>query len=177
MTRAEKTQLIEDLSVKLKEAQYFYITDSSFLTVEQVNNLRRQFFEKGIEMKVVKNTLVRKALENLPEEKNVKKLYDVLTGPTSILFTEVANAPAKVIKEFRKSHDKPVLKAAYIDSDVFVGDEQIGALAELKSKEDLLGDVIMLLQSPIKNVVSSLQSGSQTIAGLLKALEERGESN
>lgn len=177
MTRAEKTQLIEDLSVKLKEAEYFYITDSSFLTVEQVNNLRRQFFEKGIEMKVVKNTLVRKALESLPEEKNVKKLYDVLTGPTSILFAEVANAPAKVIREFRKSHDKPVLKAAYIDSDVFVGDDQIGALAELKSKEDLLGDVIMLLQSPIKNVVASLQSGSQTIAGLLKALEERGESN
>lgn len=177
MTKSEKTQLIEELSVQLKESEYFYITDSSFLSVEQVNNLRRQLFEKGIQMKVVKNTLMRKALDTLPEDKNVSGLYDSLKGPTSVLFTEVANAPAKVLKEFRKTHDKPVLKAAYIDSDVFIGDEQIAVLADLKSKEDLLGDVIALLQSPAKNVLSALQSGSQTLAGLVKALEERGTEN
>jgi|SRR5690625_5005506 len=177
MTRAEKTQLIDDLSNKLKEAEYFYITDSSNLTVEQVNSLRREFFEKGIEMQVVKNTLIRKALEKLPEEKNVEELYEVLKGPTSVLFTEVGNAPAKVIKEFRKKHKKPVLKAAYIDASVYMGDEQLDTLADLKSKEDLIGDVIMLLQSPAKNVLSALQSGSQTLAGLLKALEEREEKN
>jgi len=103
-------------------------------------------------------------------------LYDSLVGPTSILFTEVANSPAKILKEFRKKHDKPILKAAYIDTDVFVGDDQLGPLSELKSKEDLLGEVIGLLQSPAKNVLSALQSGSQTIAGLVKALEERGEN-
>lgn len=176
MNKAEKTQFIETLSAKLKDAEYFYVTDSSALTVEQVNNLRRQLFEKGIEMKVVKNTLMRKALDTLPEEKNVAGLYETLIGPTSILFTEVANAPAKILKEFRKKHDKPVLKAAYIDTDVFLGDDQIGPLSELKSKEDLLGEVIGLLQSPAKNVLSALQSGSQTIAGLIKALEERGEN-
>lgn len=176
MNKAEKTQFIETLSAKLKDAEYFYVTDSSALTVEQVNNLRRQLFEKGIEMKVVKNTLMRKALDTLPEEKNVAGLYETLIGPTSILFTEVANAPAKILKEFRKTHDKPVLKAAYIDTDVFLGDDQIGPLSELKSKEDLLGEVIGLLQSPAKNVLSALQSGSQTIAGLIKALEERGEN-
>lgn len=177
MTRADKTQQIEKLSAQLKDAEYFYITDSSALSVEKVNILRRQFFENGIEMKVVKNTLMRKALDTLPEEKNVSGLYESLKGPTSILFTEIANAPAKILKEFRKTHEKPILKAAYIDTDVFIGDDQIEPLSELKSKEDLLGDVIGLLQSPAKNVLAALQSGSQTLAGLLKALEERGAEN
>src|SRR5690625_5549577 len=127
MTRAEKTQLIDDLSNKLKEAEYFYITDSSNLTVEQVNSLRREFFEKGIEMQVVKNTLIRKALEKLPEEKNVEELYEVLKGTTSVLFTEVGNEPAKVIKEFRKKHKKPVLKAEYLDVSVYMGEEPLTA--------------------------------------------------
>lgn len=177
MTRAEKTQMIESLAAQLQDSEYFYVTDSSALTVEQVNNLRRQLYEKGIEMKVVKNTLMRKALDTLPEEKNVAGLYETLIGPTSILFTEVANAPAKILKEFRKTHEKPILKAAYIDTDIFLGDDQIGPLSELKSKEDLLGEVVGLLQSPAKNVLSALQSGSQTIAGLVKALEERDNSN
>jgi len=177
MTRTEKSQFIEALSTQLQESEYFYVTDSSALTVEQVNILRRQLFENGIEMKVVKNTLMRKALDKLPPEKNVSQLYEALKGPTSIMFTEVANAPAKILKEFRKTHDKPVLKAAYIDSDVFLGDEQIGTLSELKSKEDLLGEVIGLLQSPARNVLAALQSGSQTLAGLVKALEERGAGN
>jgi large subunit ribosomal protein L10 len=124
-------------------------------------------------MKVVKNTLAQKALESFPEELNYDALYESLKGPTAILFTETANMPAKVLKEFRKESEKPVLKAAYIETAVYVGDDQIDSLAKLKSKEELIGDVIALLQSPAKTVISSLQSGGQTISGLLKALEER----
>jgi large subunit ribosomal protein L10 len=173
MTKAEKTAVIEALKEKLEGVQYFYLADSSTLTVEQVNKFRGLCFEKGIEMKVMKNTLIRKALENSPEERKFEGLYDSLKGHTAILFSEVANVPAKVLKDFRKDHEKPVLKAAYIDTDIFIGDEQIEALADLKSKEDLIGEIIALLQSPAKNVISSLQSGGQTLVGLLKALEER----
>jgi len=142
--------------------------------VAEVNELRGKCYENNIEMKVVKNTLAKKALESVAEEKG-SPLYDVLSGPTSVLFTETANAPAKIIEEFRKTHDKPVLKAAYIDSSIYIGDEYVKELAALKSKEELIGDVILLLQSPIKTVVGQLQSGGQTIAGLVKALSERGE--
>ena len=175
MTRAEKNATIENLKEVFENNQFFYLTDASTLTVEEVNNFRRACFEKGVEMKVVKNTLAQKALESFPEEKNYESLYQVLKGPTAILVTDVANAPAKLLKEFRKKHPKPELKAAYIDTDVYLGDDQIDSLATLKSKEDLIGDVILLLQSPIKNVLGSLQSGGTTIMGLLKALEERGE--
>ena len=175
MTKAEKTAVIEALKEKLEGVEYFYLTDSSTLTVEQVTQFRRMCFEKGVEMKVVKNTLIRKALEAAPEERNFEGLYDALKGHTAILFSEVANMPAKVLKNFRKSNEKPTLKAAYIDTDVFLGDDQIDILSKLKSKEDLIGEVITLLQSPAKNVVSALQSGGQTLTGLLKALEERGE--
>lgn len=173
MTKAEKTALIADLKQKFSESSFFYITDSSTLTVEQVNKLRALCYEKGVEMKVVKNTLAIKALEENAEEKNYTPLFDALKGPTAIMFAETGNVPAKVIKEFRETAERPVLKAAYIDSDVFIGDDQIEALASLKSKEDLIGDIILLLQSPIKNVVGSLQSGGNTIAGLVKALQER----
>lgn len=173
MTKSEKTATIEALKEKFDQQSFFYIADASTLTVEQVNNFRRQCHAKGVEMKVVKNTLARKALEALPEERNYSSLFDALKGPTAILFTETANVPAKIIKEFRKTNDKPVLKAAYIESDVFSGDDQIAVLADLKSKEDLIGEIIGLLQSPMKNVLGSLQSGGNTIMGLLKALEER----
>ena len=127
-------------------------------------------------MRVVKNTLVKKALEAAGgEELGYDGLYDSLKGPTSLMFTSVANSPAKLIKEFRKGHDKPILKAAYIDQSVYVGDDSLDALASLKSKEELIGDIVMLLQSPAKNVLSALQSGSSTIAGLVKTLSERGE--
>ena len=175
MNKNEKTQLIEDLKVKLADAQYFYITDSSELTVAQVNQLRGLCYKQGVEMKVVKNTLARKALESFGEDKGFEGLYDALKGPTTILFSETGNVPAKLIKEFRESHDKPLLKAAYIDSDVFIGDDQLDVLKSLKSKEELIGEVIVLLQSPIKNVLGSLESGKSTLAGLVKALEERGE--
>jgi len=178
MTRQEKATVIEELKEKFEHTEFFYIADSSTLTVQEVNDFRRLCFEKGIEMKVVKNTLAQKALESAPEEKNYAQVYEALKGPTAFLFTDTANAPARVIKEYRKDHERPILKAAYIDTSVYMGDDQLETLTKLKSKEELLGEVIGLLQSPIKNVIGSLQSGGQTLSGLLKALEERagGES-
>jgi len=170
----EKIATVEALKEKFSNSQYFYVTDYSTLTVEQINKLRRACFEKDIEIKVLKNTLVRKALEQV-NDMAYTGLYDALKGPTAIMFSEVSNAPAKVIKEFRESNEKPTLKAAYIDTDIFLGDDQVEALSNLKSKNELIGDVILLLESPIKTVIGSLQSGGSTIAGLLKALEERGE--
>lgn len=175
MTRDNKAAVVEELKAKFAEASSFYITDSSELSVLQVNNLRRLCFEKDIELKVVKNTLVKKALESISEDGKYDELYGSLAGPTSLMFCETANSPAKVIEQFRKDHDKPVLKAAYIDSSIYLGDDSVKELAALKSKEELIGDVIMLLQSPIKNVVSALQSGGKTIAGLVKALEEKAQ--
>lgn len=173
MNKAEKTQHIELLKQKFDENSNFYITDSSTLSVAEVNELRGACFEAGIEVMVVKNTLARKALESFGDDKNFEAIMDVFTGPTTLMFTEVANAPAKVIEEYRKSHGKPVLKAAYIDSAVFIGDEQIKELSKLKSKEELIGEIIGLLQSPMSNVLGSLQSGGQTISGLVKALQQR----
>jgi len=173
MTRTEKEATVELLKEKFSNTEHFYITNASTLTVEQINKLRSMLFEKGIEMRVVKNTLARKALEALPEEKNYAEVFDALKGPTALMFTTVANAPAKVIKEFRGKDDYPILKAAYIDSAVFMGDDQLSTLSDLKSKEELLGELIGLLQSPIKNVMSALQSGGNTIMSLLQALEEK----
>jgi large subunit ribosomal protein L10 len=173
MTREEKSTIINELKEKFANNSYFYIADSSKLTVEQVNNLRALCFEKGVEMKVVKNTLAQKALEHDAAERGFEGLYQALKGPTTLLFSDTGNVPAKLIKEFRKKSDKPVLKAAYIDSAIFFGDDQIDVLASLKSREELVGDIILILQSPIKNVLGSVQSAGQTITGLLKALEER----
>ncbi len=174
MTKAEKSTTIELLKDKIGNSQYFYVTDSSTLTVEKINDFRRECFNKDIEVSVVKNTLVKKALEALDND-NYTPLYDILKGPTTLLFTDKASEAAKVLAEFRKTNDRPVLKGAYIDSDVFIGDDQIDVLKKIKSKEDLIGDIVLLLQSPIKNVIGSIQSGGNTITGLLKALEERGE--
>jgi large subunit ribosomal protein L10 len=175
MTREEKTTVISELKEKFENNPYFYFTDSSTLTVDQVNKLRSMCYEKGVEMKVIKNTLAKKALLDNAEEKGFTPLLDVLKGPTTVMFADTANVPAKLIKEFRKTFDRPVLKAAYIDAGVYVGDDQVDALAALKSKDELVGDIILLLQSPMKNVVGSLLSGGNTIAGLLKALEERAQ--
>ena len=174
MTRSEKVAVVEELKEKFENSSSFYVTDSSTLTVAEVNVLRGQCFEKGVELRVVKNTLVKKALEALPEDKNYAELYDSLKGPTALMFCETANLPAKLIEEFRKTHEKPVLKAAYIDASVYVGDDQVKSLAALKSKEELVGEIVGLLQSPAKNVISALKSGGSTIAGILKTLEERG---
>ena len=175
MNKSNKGVAIEELKEKLETANFFYITDSSSLSVEKINNLRRICFNKGVEMKVVKNTLLRKAMESFGEERGYQGLFDALHGPTAIMFTETANVPAKIIKEFRKDDKRPIIKAAYIDTAIFMGDQSIEDLVNLKSKEQLIGEVITILQSPAKNVISALKSGGQTIAGLVMALEERAE--
>jgi len=176
MTRAEKSNQVAELKDKLSNSNFFYLTDSSTLTVEQINELRGKFFEKGIEMRVVKNTLAKKAMEQASETGAFEGLYDSLKGPTAILFTDVANAPAKIIKEFRGDNERPMLKAAYIDSSVYIGDDQLKTLAALKSKEELVGEIISLLQSPAKTVISSLQSGGNKLSGIIKALGDRPEA-
>jgi len=178
MTRAEKTVAIQELTEKFADAKYFYITDCSELTVEKINNIRRACFEENIQLKVVKNTLIKKALKGAAEttEENYEELYEVLKGPSALMFTDKGNAPAKLIKKFRKELDRPVLKAAYIESEIYVGDDQVETLSAIKSKEELIADVILLLESPIKNVLGSLQSGGNTLSGLLKALEEKADA-
>lgn len=173
MNKQEKDQVIEQLREKFDNSAYIYFTDASAMTVEQVNKLRRLCFQQGIEMTVVKNKLAKKAMERLGEERRFEQVFTALQGPTAIMVTDTANAPAKLIKEFRKGGTKPALKAAYIDSDVFFGEESLEVLIALKSKGELVGEVLLLLQSPIKNVISALQSGGHTIAGLVKTLEER----
>jgi len=175
MTREEKAQIIEELSGKFANHPHFYITDASGFTVAQVNNFRRLCFKSGIEYKVYKNTLIQKALEK-QEGTDFSPLFKALHGFSGVMFSkEFGNLPAKVIKEFRlKLEGKPVLKAASINSDLFIGDENLKMLSELKSKNELIGDVIAALQAPAKNVVSALLSGKNTVAGLVKALEERG---
>ena len=176
MTRAEKQKAIKVLKKKFKNNNFFYLTDSSALSVADVNDLRGRCYEKGVELKVVKNTLAIKAMQALSVDRGYDKLYEALKGPTAIMFSETASVPAKIIKEFRKDHEKPVLKAAYIDSDVFYGDDQIDSLSSLKSKEEVLGEIIGLLESPIQSVISALDGGS-TIASLLSALEDRAETS
>lgn len=171
MKKEEKNVIIDSLSEKIKNSKNFYLTDISALNAADTSALRRQCFKEDIKLVVVKNTLLKKALESI--EGNYDELYSVLKDSTSIMFSETANSPAKLIKEFRKSHDKPVLKGAYVEESIYIGDEQLDALSSLKSKEELIGDVILLLQSPMKNVLSSLNSGGQKITGLLKALSEK----
>jgi len=172
MNKEEKHDLVLALTEQMKEYGNFYITDTSNLTVAKINNIRRKCFESDITMKVAKNSLIRKAMEATGGD--YTEMYDVLKGSSSILFSKSATAPAKLIKALRKQGDKPVLKAAYIDSAIFVGDNQLDALINLKSKEQLIGEIIGLLQSPAKNVISALQSGGNTLAGLVKTLQERG---
>lgn len=175
MNKEQKTATIEALKEKFAENSFFYIADASTLSVEKVNKLRRLFFEQGIEMKVVKNTILRKALETAPEEKNYAAIYEALHGPTALLFTETANLPAKLIKEFRGDNEKPAVKAAYIDTAVYIGDDQLDALTKLKSREELIGGLLGLLGSPAANLLGALNSGGGNVMGLLKALEEKGE--
>ncbi|MFD2873836.1 50S ribosomal protein L10 [Mucilaginibacter ximonensis] len=172
MNKEEKHDLVLALTEQMKEYGNFYITDTSNLTVAKINDIRRKCFESDIKIQVAKNSLIKKAMEAAGGE--FTEIYDVLKGSSSILFSKSATAPAKLIKQLRKTGDKPVLKAAYIDSAVFIGDNQIDALTKLKSKEQLIGEIIGLLQSPAKNVISALQSGGNTLAGLVKTLQERG---
>jgi len=172
MNKEEKQDLVVALTEQIKEYGIFYITDTSDLTVEKVNNIRRKCFESDITMQVAKNTLIKKAMEAVGGD--FTPMYTALKGSSSILFSRSATAPAKLIKQLRKAGKKPILKAAYIDSAIFVGDDQIDTLINLKSKEQLIGEIIGLLQSPAKNVVSALQSSGGKLAGIVKTLQERG---
>ena len=171
MTKQEKHEIVKNLLAKLNENNIFYLADISELDAETSTKLRRMAFKRDVSLNVVKNTLLRKALE--AAECSYEEFYDVLKGNTSILFSEVGNAPAKLIQEFRKKNKKPILKGAYIEEAIFIGDDKIDTLAQIKSKEELVGDIITLLQSPAKNVLSALQSGGSTIAGLVQTLSEK----
>ncbi len=171
MKREEKNVVIENLAEQLKEYSHFYLADITALNAADTSALRRKCFENDIKLVVVKNTLLKKALEK--SDANFEELYPVLEGATSVMFTNSGNVPAKVIKEFRKKHDKPILKGAYVQESIYVGDNMLDALVAIKTKEELIGDIIMLLQSPAKNVVSALQSGANTIHGVLETLSKR----
>lgn len=172
MTREEKAKYIDQLATELTDANIFYLADTADLTVEVVNNLRRRCFQSDIRMRVVKNTLLEKAMDRV-DGRDYGDLRGTLAGATSIMFSEVGNAPAKLIQEFRKKNAKPLLKGAYIEDAIYVGDDQLEALVAIKSREELIGEIIGLLQSPVKNVVSGLTGAGGKIAGILKTLEER----
>lgn len=179
MTRDEKKVIIDGLTEKFKENPFFYITDASGFSVAQINAFRRTCYDKGVEYKVYKNTLIKKALENLDADYS-KLSEEALKGFSGIIFSkETSNLPAKVLLDFRKKLGKkevrPLFKGAGVDSDVFIGEANLEVLSTLKSKQELLGDLIGLLQSPAKNLVSALLSGQNNLTGVLKTLAEREE--
>ena len=171
MKRDEKQVIIDNLAEQIKAYKHVYISDISELDAAATQALRKVCFESNIKLIQVKNTLLRVALETL--DTDYKELYGVLKGSSAVMLSDTGNAPAKLIKEFRKSHDKPVLKAAFVEECVYVGENQLDALVSIKSKEELLGDIVLLLQSPMQKLISALESGKNTIGGVLKTLEDR----
>jgi len=171
MTREEKSLIIDDLTGQLTDSSTIYLADISGLDAVNTSKLRRACFKANVKLAVVKNTLLFKAMEK--SDKDFGELPEILKGNTSLMISETGNAPAKVIKEFRKKSDKPVLKGAYIEESVYVGDDQLDALVNIKSKEELIGEIITILQSPAKNVISALKSGGSTISGILTTLSEK----
>lgn len=171
MTREEKKEIIDSLTEQINNTPHFYLTDISNLNAVDTSNIRRKCFNEKIKLVVVKKTLLTKAIEN--SNKNIEEIKNSLKNSTSIMFCETANVPAKLIQEFRKKSDKPVLKAAYVEESVYIGDNQLSLLVNIKSKNELIADIIALLQSPMKTVVSQLQSGKHIIGGLVKTLSER----
>lgn len=171
MRREEKNSIIDGLKEQINNASHFYLADISNLNAAETSNLRRKCFEKEVELVVVKNTLLKQALEK--SEGNFEELYDTLKNSTSIMFCETGNIPAKLIKDFRKAHERPVLKAAFVEESIYLGDEQLDMLSSLKSKDELIGDVLALLQAPMSNLLSALQSGGDKMAGAIKALAEK----
>ncbi len=171
MTREEKSQVIKDLTAQLSENTNIYLADISGLNAGQTSDLRRACFKAGIKLSVVKNTLLEKAME--ASEKEFGELPSILKGNTSVMYSETGNGPAKVIKAFRKKSDRPLLKGAFIEEAIYLGDDKLDSLVNIKSREELIGDVIALLQSPAKNVISALQSGGGKLSGILKTLSEK----
>ncbi|RYM32406.1 50S ribosomal protein L10 [Brumimicrobium glaciale] len=172
MNREEKAQYIDNLTAELKEAGIFYLADTSQLSVAKINDLRARCFKANVSLRVIKNTLLAKAIDRI-EDRDLSELKKALSGPTAIMYAEVGNAPAKIIKDFRKKTERPILKAAYVEETIYIGDENLDALVEIKSKDELIGDIISLLQSPAKNVISGLKGQGGKIVGILKTLSER----
>ncbi len=173
MTREEKSQVIEELTAQLADNANIYLTDISGLNAGTTSDLRRACFKSDIQLAVVKNTLLEKAME--ASDRDFGDLPSILKGNTSVMYSETGNAPAKVIKAFRKKSEKPLLKGAFIEEAVYLGDENLDMLVDIKSKEELIGEIVGLLQSPAKNVISALKSGGGTIAGIIKTLSEKSE--
>jgi len=171
MRREEKNAIIDSLAEKLKEYSHFYLTDTAQLNAADTSDLRRKCFENDIKLIVVKNTLLKRALDM--SEGKFEELYPVLKGTTSIMFAQSGNGPAKLIKEFRRKHDKPVLKGAYVQESVFIGESMLDTLISVKTREELIGDIILLLQSPARNVISALQSGGNKLHGVLETLSKK----
>ena len=172
MTREEKNQAIAELVADVTAAPVVYLAETSALDAETTSSLRRMCFKNDIKLKVVKNTLLKRAMDEV-EGRDFSPLYETLKGNTTLMLGNVGNGPAKLIKEFRKKHDKPVLKGAYVEQECYIGDGELTALSEIKSKDELLGELVGLLQSPAKNLISALKSGGGTIAGIVKTLSER----
>ena len=171
MRKEEKTLAIDSLVEQINSSSHLYLTDISGLNAEDSSDLRRMCYGKNIKLLVVKNTLLKLAMDKA--DNDYEGLYETLVGSSAIMFSEVGNAPAKVIEEFRKKNEKPLLKGAFVEASIYIGDDQVKTLSTIKSKEELIGDVILLLQSPMKNVMSSLNSGNNLLSGLVKTLSER----
>ncbi len=171
MKREDKAIIVDEIKELVGKYSHLYFTDISELNAKQTSELRRTCFEQDIKLVVAKNTLLKLALDQ--SGKNTEGLYSTLVGSTSIMMSNTGNAPAKLIKDFRKKNAKPILKSAFVEESIYIGDNQIDALVSIKSKEEVIGDIIMLLQSPMKNVVSSLQSSKHKLAGIVKTLSER----
>jgi large subunit ribosomal protein L10 len=171
MKREDKNVIVEQLTAEINEAKHFYIADIGGLDASDTVALRRTCFKEDVKLLVVKNTLLHKALERA--NGNYEDLYPILNGPTSIMISDTGNKPAKMIKSFRKKHKKPELKGAYVEECVYVGDNLIETLISVKSRQELIGDLVALLQSPMNNVMASLQSGKHILAGVVKTLSEK----
>ncbi len=173
MKREEKDSIINNLVEELNNVNHLYITDASGLDAAATTDLRRKCNKKQVKLMVVKNTLLKRALKQSNLE--VEELYDVLTGPTALMFAEVGNVPARLIKDFNKEHGKPILKGAFVEEAIYVGEDQLETLSNIKSKEELIGDIVTLLQSPMNNVISALKSGNKILTGVLETLSEKSE--
>ncbi len=171
MKKVEKVKVVDDLTTRLKETKNLYLTDISGLNASQTSDLRRACYKANVKLSVVKNTMLARAMD--ASEINFGEIKDVLKGNTSLMFSESGNIPAKLIKDFRKKIDKPILKAALIEEAIYIGDDQIESLVSIKSREELIGEIIQLLQSPAKDVISALSSVGSNISGVLKTLSER----
>ena len=173
MKKEEKNQLIDSLAEQLQNSTHIFLTDISHMNVESSNKLRRMCFKKDIKLEMVKNTLLKKAMERT--NRDFDNLYSVLRGSTSIMLCDIANVPPRLIQEFRRTSPKPILKGAFVEETVYIGDDQLDALVNIKSKNELVGDLIALLQSPAKRIISALQSGGNNLSGIVKTLSEKPE--